>query len=368
MGEEKVRVRVRELREAAKVRPGDLTARAGVTRQALHAIESGAYLPGVLVALRLARALGCEVEDLFALPAPTVEALSLGEVAAPARVQLAWVGERLLALPLTGERALSTPADGMATGPLGGGRVAVETFASPDVAQSTGVVLGCDPSLGLLPAHALRLAPRTRLLWRPCSSLEALRGVARGEAHAAGIHLWDAPSATSNLPAVERELPGRQAHLITLWSWEQGLIVARGNPKKLRGVGDLARGARLVNREEGAGSRLLLDAWLAEGGLSGKALPGYDRAVNSHLAVAEAIARGEADAGPGPRAAATALGLDFVAVQRERFDLVVPREHLAHPAIVALLNVVREDAFRAELSALGGYDPARAGELWQITA
>lgn len=371
--EEGLRTRVRETREQAGLRPSDLARRAGLSRQALHAIEIGSYVPNTAVALRLARALSCAVEDLFSLPdTPHPARLAGPAVPASTRVQLALLGGHLVAFPLSGEDALRTSADAVTTDHAQDGLVPVHLLVDPGLPGRTAVVAGCDPSLGLLAPHIARAAPSTRVLWRDLPSLAALRALARGEVHAAGIHLSDPHSGEHNHPFVARELAGRPTHLFTLWDWEQGLIVAEGNPRRLFTPADLARpGVTLANRVEGAGSAALLDAWLASAGLTPAArrgLPGYDRRHPTHLALAESIARGEADVGPGPRTAARALGLDFVPVGRQRFDLVVPDEHLGHPAIGALLAAARHPAFHTELAALGGYDPCRAGELWLTTA
>ena len=149
-------------------------------------------------------------------------------------------------------------------------------------------------------------------------------------------------------------------------------MVGRGNPHGMTGAQSLLRpGVRLVNREVGAGSCPLLDAWLA--GLDvtvaqRQRLSGYRDEAGSHLEAAGRVAAGLADAAPGPRSAAQALGLDFVHIQTERFDLVVPDPHLTRPAVAALIIVARQQPVRAELSSLGGYDPANGGEFWQSTA
>ena len=375
-------VSLRARRELLRLRPGELAARTGITRQALHAVETGASVPNTLVALRLARALECRVEDLFRLPEQLVRAAVQGgdqSLAAGTRVQLAQVsvhsGETApwLAFPLAGQAGWGQVADGVLLGQAQGQQPAdVELFADLTLARRSAVLVGCDPSLGLAATHVARHSPDVRVLWRSASSLDALRALARGEAHAAGIHLWEASTGVSNLGAVERELPGQKAHLYTLWAWEQGLMVARGNPLGILGPQSLLRpGTRLVNREVGAGSRALLDAWLANLGVTvaqRQRLKGYHDEAPSHLEAAGRVAAGLADAAPGPRSAAQALGLDFVPVQTERFDLVVPDPHLTHPAVAALIMVARQQPFRAELSSLGGYDPAHAGEFWQSTA
>ncbi|GGR07285.1 substrate-binding domain-containing protein [Deinococcus ruber] len=369
---------VRQLRERAGLRPGELAQSIGLTRQALHSIETQAYVPNTLIAFQLARVLNCTVDELFTLSRPQVEATLMGRATLPTRVQLARLGERLLGFALTGEAGLGQAADGVALSPdtpnegAAPGSVVVELFSDLSRADQTAVLVGCDPSLGLAATYVARQRPQARLLWHSASSTAALRALARNEAHAAGIHLYEAAPGVSNLDAVQRELPGQRVHLFTLWSWEQGLMVAAGNPQRLRVPADLLRsGVRLVNREPGAGSRALLDAWLGEAGVSlaqRRELPGYSDEVPSHLEAAALVASGQADAAPGPRSTAQALGLGFVPVQRERFDLVVPGAHLQHPAIAALLLAVQQPDFRAELAALGGYDPQHAGELWQTTS
>jgi len=167
---------------------------------------------------------------------------------------------------------------------------------------------------------------------------------------------------------VEAALTGQAAQLVTLWTWEQGLLLAPDNPLGVTGIEDLAGGRlRLVNRPPGAGSRHLLDRLLEEAGLSQggrNTLLGYGREAATHLELAETIARGEADVGLGIRSVADALGLAFVPLALERFDLVVPERHLERPALRALLEQVKQPAFRREVEALGGYDPRHAGEVW----
>jgi molybdate-binding protein len=282
---------------------------------------------------------------------------------------VARVGTRLLAHPLTGALAAFTAADGLLApaatdAPGADRRVDVELLVDTQVPENTVVVLGCDPALALLGAHLTRRYAMLRLVWVPRSSLTALRMLGRGEAHAAGTHLWDPESGESNMPYVRRELAGHRLVVVTLSQWQQGLIVARGNPKGIAGSADLARPeVTLVNRDMGSGSRMLLDMWLREAGIAPHWVSGYGREVLSHLAVAEAVASGGADVGPGILAVAQALGLDFIPLQEERYDLVIPMEFVPTTPIQALLDVVTSLRFRAELEALGGYDGSRAGTV-----
>lgn len=367
---------IRSRRQALGLSQQALATRCSLTRQAINAVEAGHYIPNTLVALRLARALGCNVEDLFRLleDRPRVEAEWLAETAAEAgeRVQVARVGNRLLARPLTGSMAALTAADGLTVPaqrslpPRGAVDrwTAVELLIDAQVLDNTVVVLGCDPALALLGAHLTRRYPAFRLTWIHWSSLEALRRLGRGEAHAAGTHLWDPDSGEYNLPYVRRELAGRRLVVVTLSQWQQGLIVARGNPKGIAGPADLAhRNITIVNRDPGSGSRTILDTWLRAAGLAAHRIQGYHREVLSHIAVAEAVASGMADTGPGILAVARMLGLDFVPLQQERYDLVIPLEFLHAPPVQALLEVVVSRPFQHELEALGGYDSSQSGTV-----
>jgi molybdate-binding protein/DNA-binding XRE family transcriptional regulator len=363
---------VRSRRQALGLSQQGLATRCSLTRQAINAIEAGLYVPNTLVALRLARVLGCTVEELFRLPEelPRIEAEWLGTQPAAGglstRVQVACVGERMLAQPLTGAMAAFTPADGLlvtsSVAPTQ--QVEVDLLIDAQLPKQTVVVAGCDPALALLGAHLTRRYPSLRLAWIPRSSLSALRMLGRGEAHAAGTHLWDPESGESNMGSIQRELPGHALLVITLSRWQQGLIVAHGNPKSIIHAADLARpDVTMVNRDSGSGSRTLLDAWLHNANLAPHLVRGYGREVASHLAVAEAVASGGADVGPGILAVARALELTFVSVQEERYDLVIPLAFLNTPAVQALLDIIVNRRYQGELAALGGYDSTQAGTV-----
>lgn len=366
--------RVRARRLAAGMHQQELADACGVTRQAVGAIEAGQYIPNTAVSLRMAQVLGCSVEALFALPGPPDEAeAELLDGRAPpagagARVHVARVGGRMVATPLRGDLATATAADGLArTGAAaeGGKRtVTVELLIERERLEHAVVVRGCDPALALLGAHLARRHPAFRLVWVHQGSLGAIRALGRGEAHAAGSHLRDPDTGDCNVPYVARELPGHRVLVITLSEWQQGLIVAGGNPQGIDGPADLARpDVAIVNREPGSGSRLLLDDSLARSGIAPETVRGYEREAATHLGVAETIAAGAADAGPGILAVARALGLDFIPLQEERYDLVVPTEHLRHEPLQALIDVAMSAAYRRELEALGGYDSSHAGDV-----
>ncbi len=197
-------------------------------------------------------------------------------------------------------------------------------------------------------------------------SLGGLMALAQGEAEIAGIHLWDAATDSYNVPFVQRVLPGRRVALLALAYRSLGLIIPAGNPQGIAGLEDLVRPeVCLVNRQPGSGTRVWLDAQLQDRGLSPAAVRGYERAELTHLAVARAVAQGEASVGLGIQAAAETYALSFVPLTRERYDLVIPAEVWASPAAQALVQVIRSPHFRETVLSLGGYDAGVTGqEVW----
>ncbi len=208
-------VLLRAARARAGLSQGELAARAGVTRQAVSAIENGKAAPTMAVALRLARVLGRRVDELFRLvdelPSVEAEILDGQELAGgPVRVQVANVGGRLVARPLVGAAGavLTIPrANGLLRGrPARPGAARVDLFVQPELLADTVVAVGCDPAMGLLAEHVRRRHPTVELAWQGGNSLAALEAVARGEAHLAGTHLLDTSSGEYNAPIARRLL------------------------------------------------------------------------------------------------------------------------------------------------------------------
>lgn len=364
---------LRPARLRAGLSQGELAARAGVTRQAISAIENGKVTPSTQVALRLARALGARVEELFRLmdELPVVAADLVmddsGDVPGPTRVQVANVGGRVVARPLRGAAGaiLTLPhANGLLrVAPSSGTSSTIELFVDPEQLQRTAVIVGCDPALGLLSEHLRRRHPAMTLIGSGGSSITALEAVARGEAHLAGIHLYDPASGDYNRPFARRYL-GDDVRLVTFAVWQQGLIVAPENPKGLREPHDLGRpNVRIVNREPGSGARALLDQALRDAGLDTEGIAGYTAVVHGHLAAAEAVAAGLADAAVGAGVAAETLGLGFVPLAEERYDLAIPASLFESPAVQAVLDTLTSPLFRREIEAFGSYDVAPMGTL-----
>jgi molybdate-binding protein/DNA-binding XRE family transcriptional regulator len=369
--------RLRLARQARGLSQQQLAGVAGVTRQAVSAVESGHSDPSLRVALGLARALGMTVEELFGPgdPGDPVLARPVATVNGPgSRVALATVGDTFVALPLHADTAARLgfgPAGGLVAGPSPapaavspvrrepGNLVPVRPIGPP---RPTVVVAGCDPALPLLETPLALLDPPLAFAWWPCGSGEALRLAAAGLVHAAGVHQVR-PSGPTAGPADTwdaTDIPGG-GEVVGFASWREGLVVRPGTD--VRGLDDVARQRlRLVNREPGAQARALLDRERLRLRLDPAELPGYDSRAAGHLQVAAAIAGGLADAGVSSEPAALAYGLDFIPLAEERFDLVLPAKHAASREVQGLLKVLTSPWLLAQLASLPGYDAGRCGE------
>lgn len=287
------------------------------------------------------------------------------------RVRLGRVGDELVATPLPRGAGVLTSlvrADGLLVVPAAleghhaGDHVDVALLRGLDDVERTIVAIGSHDLVLDLAASRLRAQdPGVTLASSNAGSLGGLVALRDGLCHLAGSHLLEPATGEYTLPYVDRILPGRELAVVRLVHREQGLIVAAGNPL---GVGDLENvvrdGLRYVNRQRGAGTRVLLDHELEQRGIAPAALDGYEREEHTHLAVAAAVAAGRADAGLGVLAAARAFGLGFVPVRSEPYDLVVDAAAWDGPVLAPLRELLGSAAFRAEVEALGGYD---AGEM-----
>jgi putative molybdopterin biosynthesis protein len=248
-------------------------------------------------------------------------------------------------------------------GVAAGARVAARTLRPLAAIESTLLAIGShDVALDLLAGRLAALG--TELVSAHVGSIAGLVALRERAAHLAGTHVLDPATGTYNDVAVRRYGPPIPIALVRLAEREQGLVVAPGNPLAIRSLADVAaRGARFVNRQRDAGTRILLDALLAAAGIPSEAVAGYERIEFSHLAVAQLVANGSADAGLAIRAAAQAFGLDFISVAFEPYDLALPAAALDEPRIAALVAILREPAFRREVERLGGYDCTHAGTV-----
>ena len=291
------------------------------------------------------------------------------------RVRLGVVGGAMVATPLPRGAGVLTSlvrADGLLVVPAGleghhaGEQVDVELLRGIDEISRTIVAIGSHDLVLDLAASALRADdPMVTLASSNVGSLGGLVALRDGLCHLAGSHLLDPATGEYTLPYLDRVLRprvGADVSVVRLVHRDQGLMVAPGNPLSLAGIGDLTRaGVRYVNRQRGAGTRVLLDFELGRLGVSPDDIDGYAREEPTHLAVAAAVAAGRADAGLGIMAAARAFGLDFVPVTLEPYDLVVGAEAMDSSLLAPLWSLLRSDRFQAAVTELGGYTTKEMG-------
>ena len=293
------------------------------------------------------------------------------------RVTLGRVSEKVIATPLprgAGTISSLVRADGLLEVPASSEGleedlpVYAELLVPPEDIEGTLVVLGShDNTLDLLATLLRRRDARLRLSSGHIGSLGGLMALRQGRAHLGGSHLFDPETNTYNITYVQKYLAGVPLKLINLAWREQGLMVLSGNPKKVRSVSDLTRPEVVfINRQRGAGTRLLLDYLLKEEGIDPVAVQGYNREEYTHMAVAANVKSGTADVGLGILAAARALGLDFIPLTPERYDLVVLESTYNDPRFQILWEVIRSREFAAAALALGGYDLRDCGTIvWE---
>jgi len=348
-----------------------LAKRIGVSRQTIYAMETGAYVPNTLLALKLAQALDVKVEDIFHLedaepasPTETADLLPAEQEAQPGLpAQLCEVDDRLVAVlpaPITWSLP---PADG----------VIVEAGRKPGKAKvllfqqeekrfhNRLLIAGCDPGISVLLRHLQREGVEAVVAYRNSSqSLDLLK---HSLIHVAGTHLRDEATGESNLPAIRERFSKGSVAVVSYAIWQEGIVAARGNPKRIKSIAELARkNITIVNREPGSGSRLLLDSLLNKAGIRPSGVKGYQDISTGHLQAAWQVKMGHADCCLAAKTAACVFGLDFIPLETERYDLVIHNHNLNHPSVRILLDTLGRTAFRRELDGLGGYDARIAGD------
>jgi len=249
---------------------------------------------------------------------------------------------------------------------------AKENISSPVKTPGPGshlVVMGShDFCMELLSHELTRAFPELILSGSNVGSCGGLLALARGICHVACAHLFDPESGTYNVPYLARHLPDTPVVVVNLVHRDLGLIVPRGNPLGIASIADIERtGARIINRQGGSGTRVFFDAELRRLGISDGSIPGYASEVATHNDAALAVFGGSADAAMGVLCAANMLGLDFVYLTKERFDLIIPRDHIASAPVDALLQVVRSGTFKQKVGAMRGYDTTETGQLMAAT-
>jgi len=309
-----------------------------------------------------------------------IEAILSRKVASPIgedehlRVALGRVGKRMIATPIQRGAGVITSlvrADGLVTVPRrsegveAGALVEVELLRHREEIERKIVATGShDLTLDLLASRLRRTDPGLTLSSSNVGSLGGLMALSRREAHLAGTHLMDEETGEYNIPFVRKYLKGQEVVVVHLVGRVQGLMVTHGNPEDVSTLSDLAEdGMSFVNRQRGSGTRVLLDYKLKELGIEPAQIAGYEREEYTHLGVAAAVAGGRANTGLGILSAARAMGLEFVPLVNEQYDLVIPAEFYGGDLVKPLLDLIRSAEFRSEVEALGGYDASAMGEV-----
>jgi putative molybdopterin biosynthesis protein len=334
---------------------------------------SAALTVDIFIEPILAKWLGRRPNEL-----PTETATLTRKIVSPAgdddfvRVVVGKVGGKLLAAPLARGAGVITSlvqADGLALLPSGmqgleaGEQVNIHLYRSKAEIERTIFCIGShDLTLDLL-AQFLAEHDR-RFVSANVGSQGGLVALRRGEAHLAGSHLLDPATGEYNISYIRQYMPSIPIKVIALVGRAQGLLVRKGNPKGIKSLGDLTKsGVRFVNRQRGAGTRVLLDYHLNAMTMSPDSIFGYTQEEYTHLGVAAAIASGRADCGLGIAAAAQALDLDFISLFQERYDLVIPKEHADSGLLTPLFGLLADPAFREAVSRLMGYDVSVMGTI-----
>jgi putative molybdopterin biosynthesis protein len=290
------------------------------------------------------------------------------------RVKLGQVGDRLVIQTLprgAGTVTSLVQADALLRVPMlsegfpAGAEVEVELLRPwAQIARTTVVVGSHDLLLDILANLVQVRHPGSRLISSHVGSMGGLTALLRGEAHMAGIHLLDERTGVYNLPYVQRILGERQMILMNLAYRTQGMLVQKGNPLGIKSLADLARpGVRFVNRQRGSGTRLLFDYLLGQLQINSGQIAGYEREEYTHMAIAVAVASQNADVGLGIQAAALSLGLDFIPVGDERYDLCLPAALWDAPEVLVVRELLHDPEFHKSVSGLQGYDFRDCGRI-----
>lgn len=227
------------------------------------------------------------------------------------------------------------------------------------------VICGQDVILDVLSRHLERDPQGVSALRLYVGSFSGLLALYQGNAHMAAIHLWDGDTGEYNIPYVRRLLPGIPVVIVHLAFRMQGFYVIKGNPKNINTWEDLTReDVRFINREKGCGTRVLLDEKIRCLEIDRSLINGYEKEEMSHLAVASAVARGEADVALGnEKAAMQVRGLEFIPIQKERYELVIRKEDMVKSQFQKVLEIIQSEEFKAEISGLGDYDLGETGRI-----
>lgn len=290
------------------------------------------------------------------------------------RMTIGCIDGQYIANPLTraaGVTMSMVRADGLlriSPGNLGyeqGEEAEIELYRPIEQINNTVVVTGShDLSLDILHSHLRELSPDKFLVSSHVGSMGGILAIQKGEAHAAGVHLFDEATGQYNIPFLEKYIKDKEVVLLNLVYRQQGWMVPKENPLGIESIKDVAKpGITYINRQRGAGTRLLFDYLLKQEGISREEVYGYDREAISHLSVAAAVAGGTADVGLGIYSAAHAMGLQFIPVAEERYDLLLTKSFYESEEGKSLLEVIQSEEFKREVEELGGYSCRDTGQV-----
>lgn len=312
-------------------------------------------------------------------PQTTIKALlakdlpSTGGIEEFRRMIVGRIGPHFVAVPLkkgAGAITTLTKANGIlrikaaSEGEMHGKEVEIDLLTPLPQVERTILCTGShDLCLDVLNDFLQQEDPAYPLASTHIGSLGGIMALKQGMCHLAGSHLLDPKDGSYNTSYIRRYLAGRDIRLVTLVHREQGFIVPKGNPKKIAGIHDLfGKDISFINRQAGSGTRVLLDYELDRHNLDGDAIKGYEQDEYTHMAVAVAVLSGKVDVGLGIKSAAQALGLDFVPLVEERYDLLIPGELFDTPMIQTLLAVIDTPLFKETVEKKGGYSTRDTGK------
>ena len=334
--------------------------------------NAGTYIPNTEVALHLAQELEVTVDELFSLHASeqrapesvSADVLSAAPLAEGQPVRMCQIGSRWVSVPVPNMPFFMPEADGIVKRAVPSkSRADLMVFAKEEVSQKRLLLAGCDPATSLVSNMVERISG-IEIVSAAASSKLALTWLKQGKVHIAGSHLKDPQSGQFNVPYVRQQFAGEELLIVTFAHWEEGFVVASGNPKGIRKTEDLGRrGIRLINREPGSGSRALLDRLMSAVGLPETKVQGHDRLAFGHLPAAFQIVSGTADVCIATRSAAQTFSLDFIPIQSARYDLVMRKRTGDLPAVRAFLDVLHRATLRRKLEVLAGYDTSQTGAV-----
>ncbi|MBF0468154.1 MAG: hypothetical protein HQK61_04600 [Desulfamplus sp.] len=291
------------------------------------------------------------------------------------RVKIGAVDDRLIASQLprgAGSITTLTEADGIIRIPSNvegigeGEKVKAELLRPVSAIRQTVVIIGShDNTLDILSDHIRRTRPGVGISSSHTGSMGGLMAIRKKVCHMAGAHLLDPEDGSYNISYIKKYLPDEKVWVVNLVMRDQGLIIPKGNPGNIRGIEDFNKhkGLVFINRQPGAGTRILFDYKLKSLGMTPSDIMGYENEEYTHMSVAVAVLSGRADAGLGIHAAARALDLDFVPVVTEEYDLVIPDRFFNTDKVQILVETIRTDSFKRRVAALGGYGTEKTGEI-----